>query len=197
MKMATFRSLILAALALLMMGCPDPKPPTDASQNNASGPSVYDSSSTYEDDDRVAEDMVVEDLDVDDDPVSYEVDRLEIDDSASTTLDLDLEWEPVFFKFDEAVLTEQARETLNTYAQVLKGNPDLKVLVEGHCDIRGTEEYNMALGERRAQQVKRYLSQLGVAENRLKTISYGELRPMDPNDDETAWAKNRRVSFTF
>lgn len=194
--MARFRFLILAALAFLMMGCPDPKPPTDSTSNNTTGSSVYDSNSAFEDE-TVAEDMIVEDLDVEDAPVTYEVDRLEIDDSTSTTLDLDLEWEPIYFEFDKAVLTDEARQSLNLYSQVLKGNPNLRVLLEGHCDIRGTEEYNMALGERRAQQVKRYLLELGVADSRMKTISYGELRPLDPTDSESSWAKNRRVSFTF
>lgn len=194
--MAQIRSLIFAALALTMIGCPDPKPPTNATQNNSSGSSVYDSPTSFEEE-KVAEDMVVEDLDLEEAPISYEVDRLEVENSSRTSLDLDLEWEPVFFEFDKAILTADARETLNAYAQVLLANSDLKVLLEGHCDIRGTEEYNMALGERRAQQVKRYLEELGISTNRMKTISYGELRPLDPSDDESAWARNRRVSFTF
>ncbi len=70
-----------------------------------------------------------------------------------------------------------------------------KVVIEGHCDERGTAEYNMALGQRRAQETKKYLVNLGIKESRIKTISYGEERPLDPGHNEDAWAKNRRAHF--
>jgi peptidoglycan-associated lipoprotein len=84
---------------------------------------------------------------------------------------------------------------LDRYVSVLNANPDLKVLVEGHCDERGTEEYNLALGERRANRVKTYLVNAGVDASRLKTISYGELRPKAQGSNEEAWALNRRAHF--
>ena len=108
-----------------------------------------------------------------------------------------LNWEPIFFDFDDANLTDQAKEALNLYAANLRSDPSLMVLLEGHCDSRGTEDYNLALGERRAQTVKRFLMSLGIGEDRLNTISYGELRPLDLRESENAWSRNRRVAFTF
>ena len=76
-------------------------------------------------------------------------------------------------------------------------NKDANIIVEGHCDERGTTEYNLALGERRATETKKYLVELGVPEGRIKTISYGEERPLDPGHTEAAWAKNRRAQFVL
>lgn len=108
-----------------------------------------------------------------------------------------LDWPPIYFNFDKSDLTDSARKQLEEYAQILRRNADLNVLIEGHSDLRGTENYNLALGERRAQTVKRYLVSLGVAETKIRTISYGELRPVDPGTTEAAFAKNRRAAFTF
>ena len=101
----------------------------------------------------------------------------------------------VYFGFDDATLTDQAKNTLVRDADWLRTNPDVRVQVEGHCDERGTAEYNLALGERRAEAVKSYLSSLGIDGGRLRTISYGKERPVDPDQTESAWAKNRRVEF--
>ena len=76
-------------------------------------------------------------------------------------------------------------------------HPDVSVIIEGHCDERGTSEYNMALGDRRAQSAKSYLVDLGIGSRRLMTISYGEERPLDPSHNERAWAKNRRDQFVI
>ncbi len=110
---------------------------------------------------------------------------------------VDLDWPPIFFEFDQDVLSETAKRELADHAEEFKRNPSLVVLLEGHCDTRGTEDYNLALGERRAQSVRRYLVQLGVAENRMRTMSYGEMRPLETGENEAAWSRNRRVSFTF
>jgi peptidoglycan-associated lipoprotein len=77
----------------------------------------------------------------------------------------------------------------------LRINPDIEIIIEGHCDERGTNEYNLALGDRRAESVKVFLLDLGINNSRLKTISYGEERPADSEHTETAWAKNRRAHF--
>lgn len=103
--------------------------------------------------------------------------------------------EDIYFDFDKSELRPNALEQLNRYASVLRANPDLKVLVEGHCDERGTDEYNLALGERRAQRVLDYLVSAGIANERLKTISYGEMRPKAQGSNEDAWALNRRAHF--
>lgn len=99
------------------------------------------------------------------------------------------------FDYDKATIRPDARVIMKDNADILLKNKTSKITIEGHCDERGTSEYNMALGERRAQEAKKYLVNLGVDAARMKTISYGEERPMDPGHDEEAWAKNRRAHF--
>ena len=99
------------------------------------------------------------------------------------------------FDFDNYSIRPDAREILQANANYLLKNRVSSVIIEGHCDERGTAEYNMALGERRAQETKKYLVNLGVNESIMKTISYGAERPLDPESNEEAWAKNRRAHF--
>lgn len=101
----------------------------------------------------------------------------------------------VNFEFDKASLTEEAKAILKGNAEWLKANPKAEVLIEGYCDERGTDEYNMGLGEKRAASVRAYLISLGIDAARLFTISYGEEKPLDPGHNEEAWAKNRRAQF--
>ena len=101
----------------------------------------------------------------------------------------------VYFAFDNSSLTTEARETLLSQARWLKENGNATVIIEGHCDNRGTEEYNLALGSRRAQSVKDFLVNAGVEPSRIVTISYGEERPVVQGNNEEAWAKNRRAEF--
>ena len=101
----------------------------------------------------------------------------------------------ISFNFDSANLSETARATLKANAEWLKANPSARVQIEGHCDERGTAEYNMALGAKRAQAAMDYLSTLGVAANRLSTISYGEEIPVCKEHNEDCWLKNRRARF--
>lgn len=103
----------------------------------------------------------------------------------------------IYFAFDRFDLSEESVAVLNELAAYLKANPELKLAIEGHCDERGTNEYNLALGERRAKAALDYLVSLGVDSSRLSTISYGEERPADPGHNEEAWAKNRRDEFVF
>ena len=98
----------------------------------------------------------------------------------------------VFFDFDKFNLKPDARKTLEKQAAWLKANPSVRVTIEGHCDERGTREYNLALGERRANSAKDYLVSLGVNPGRLKTISYGKERPVAMGSNEAAWTQNRR-----
>jgi peptidoglycan-associated lipoprotein len=102
---------------------------------------------------------------------------------------------PVFFLYDSDELDDAARKTLEADAQVLKTNASWAITVEGHCDERGTAEYNLALGDRRALAAKNYLMSLGIAGSRINTVSYGKEFPFDPGHDEAAWAKNRRAHF--
>ena len=101
----------------------------------------------------------------------------------------------IYFDFDQSEIKPEARPILNKVASWLKKNPDVHLMIEGHCDERGTEEYNLALGERRALAARRYLIGLGILSERLHTISYGEAKPVKPGHHEEAWAKNRRAHF--
>jgi peptidoglycan-associated lipoprotein len=98
----------------------------------------------------------------------------------------------VFFDYDQYAIRADQREILTQDAAWLKKEPTVKILVEGHCDERGTASYNMALGERRAEAMREYLQGLGVASSRVQIVSYGKERPFDPGNDERAWAQNRR-----
>jgi len=115
--------------------------------------------------------------------------------AATMTSSDQLDLKAVYFEYDSVVLTAAARRTLEENAVWMKANPTKKVTIEGHCDERGSDEYNFALGENRALAVKKYLTDLGVAAERLATISYGEERPTTAGHDEAAWAKNRRSEF--
>jgi peptidoglycan-associated lipoprotein len=101
----------------------------------------------------------------------------------------------VHFGFNEAALTDEAREALNNNAKYLSKRESLRVMLKGHCDNRGSTEYNLLLGERRAVAVRNYLIKLGVNPGRLEIMSLGEEQPLDPAETEDAWAKNRRAEF--
>lgn len=105
--------------------------------------------------------------------------------------------EDIMFEFDSIRLSSEAQEILRKKAQWLKANPRETVTIEGHCDNRGTNEYNLALGDRRAHSAKIFLVDLGIEEERLEIISYGEERPLDSAETEEAWAKNRRAHFVI
>jgi peptidoglycan-associated lipoprotein len=101
----------------------------------------------------------------------------------------------IHFDFDKFSLTNEAREILAKKSSWLQNHTDVKIKIEGHCDERGANEYNMALGERRANSAMQYLVTAGVEASRISTISYGEEKPLDPGHNEDAWAKNRRAHF--
>jgi peptidoglycan-associated lipoprotein len=99
----------------------------------------------------------------------------------------------IHFDFDKYDIRPADASILKENAELLKKYPKVKIQIEGHCDERGTNEYNLALGERRATSTKKYLISLGISSDRISTISYGEERPLDPGHNEEAWAKNRRA----
>ena len=105
--------------------------------------------------------------------------------------------EHVPYAFDSAALSPMAQNILKRKAAWLNDNSGMSVVVQGHCDERGTAEYNLALGERRAESARAYLVDLGISSSRLSTISYGEERPLDSRSNEEAWAKNRRSQFVI
>lgn len=104
---------------------------------------------------------------------------------------------PIYFDFDRADLRQDASQTLSANAARMRDSGSLSVRIEGHCDERGTVEYNLALGDRRARAAKDQMVALGIPAARLRTISYGKERPADPGHNESAWALNRRAEFIF
>jgi peptidoglycan-associated lipoprotein len=104
---------------------------------------------------------------------------------------------PVYFDFDRSSIRADQVARMEKNAAFLKANPAVKIGIEGNCDERGTNEYNMALGERRAMSAKKYLVNLGISEVRLNTISYGEERPINFGHDELSWSQNRRDDFVI
>jgi len=105
------------------------------------------------------------------------------------------EGEDIHFDFDKFDLTSKSMEILDHKVSFLKANMNLAIQIEGNCDERGTTEYNLALGDRRAKAAQNYLVEQGIAKERISTISYGKERPLDPSHNEKAWAKNRRDHF--
>ena len=106
-------------------------------------------------------------------------------------------FQPVFFLLDSSEVDKTAQQALNANAEILKKYPSWVITIEGHADERGTAEYNLALGERRALSARTYLVSLGISSDRLRTVSYGKEFPFDPGHDEAAWAKNRRAQFVL
>ena len=111
------------------------------------------------------------------------------------TAELVAQLRPVFFALDSYALSDDARGALDANAKLLRENPSLRITIEGHCDERGTAEYNQALGERRAGAARDYLVAAGIETTRLNVISYGKERPFADGHDESAWAQNRRAHF--
>jgi len=101
----------------------------------------------------------------------------------------------IYFDYDKYDIRQDERHVFGTIADWLISNPKTRLTIEGHCDERGTNEYNLALGERRASSARKYLTAMGIDKNRTSTVSYGEERPADPGHNEEAWAKNRRAHF--
>jgi len=108
-----------------------------------------------------------------------------------------IESEDIQFEYDQYILSAEAKEKLDRKAQWLKAYPTAKGQIEGHCDERGSAEYNLALGQKRADAVMQYLVSLGIEANRLSTISFGKEKPLDPSHTEVAWSKNRRAHFVL
>ena len=102
-----------------------------------------------------------------------------------------------FFDYDKAILEPSDLAALELHAQILRRNADRSIVVEGHCDERGTREYNLALGERRAQAVSSFLLSAGVKPRQIETVSFGEERPQDPGHDSAAWQRNRRAVLNY
>ena len=102
-----------------------------------------------------------------------------------------------YFEYDRSVLGQDDLESLNLHAEFLRNNPDRSIVVEGHADERGTREYNLALGERRADSIRSYMVSAGASPRQIEIVSYGEERPEDPGHDESSWSRNRRAVVIY
>ena len=105
-------------------------------------------------------------------------------------------FKPVYFAYDQSTLSAEGQSTLQEIGKLMKEVPEITARIEGHADEKGSNDYNLALGERRAKTVNDYLTSYGIQGTRLSTISYGEEKPASEGHDESAWSKNRRVEFT-
>lgn len=130
-------------------------------------------------------------------PAEPAIDELGLESKSLDDLNRESPLEPVFFAFDSAEITPEAQAVLQRNADILKKYPTWAITIEGHCDERGTAEYNLALGERRALAASAYLVSLGIPASRLRTVSYGKEFPFDPGKTEEAYAKNRRAHFVI
>jgi peptidoglycan-associated lipoprotein len=168
---------LVTTLVLLAGGCAQKTTPASTAQMSASGPSAEEIRAREEEERRrrIAESQLAS--------------RPTTPPSGTLVMDT------IYFEFDQATLTDLAKDTLVRNAEWLRSNADARVQVEGNADERGTNEYNLSLGERRAAAVKSYLASLGVDGSRLVVISYGEERPAEAGHGEDAWTKNRRVDF--
>lgn len=126
-----------------------------------------------------------------------EEDRAKAESAAREAADWVFVNENIHFAFGSSLLSDEARQILRGKAEYLRAHRDIAVTVEGHCDDRGTNAYNVALGERRAESVKMFLVDLGIGTNRLNAVSYGEERPIAAGHDEASWARNRRAQFVI
>jgi len=103
----------------------------------------------------------------------------------------------IYFDYNESTLRWDSQEELKIKAEWMRAHPDIEIIIEGHCDERGSAPYNIALGERRAETAKNFIVDLGVEAERIETVSFGEERPVDPRSSEEAWSKNRRAHFVI
>lgn len=181
--------LILIVAATLAMGCgkkpppiarPAPPPPPPAAATTPSPPPAPPQP--------VKEPVLVPPEPIAEDPVGSR----SLDD-----LNRDSPLKPVFFDYDSADVDQAGQSTLNANAELLKKYPAWIVTIEGHCDERGTAEYNLALGERRAVAARAYLVSLGISADRFRTVSYGKEFPFDSGHSEPSWTKNRRAQFVI
>lgn len=192
MKRLTWFPIVALALTLAVSAC-SKKPPVAAAPAGVMPPAAFPSSTTDAGD-------PVRPPDPPPIPIDTGVTSSPLDSWASKSIDAinsaaDSPLKPVYFAFDSDEISEDAKKVLAANAEVLKTYPTWVITIEGHSDERGTAEYNLALGDRRALAARTYLLSLGITAQRLRTVSYGKEFPFDPGHDEAAWEKNRRAHF--
>lgn len=177
MKMRVLSLVLVSAACLVLAGC-SKKTPKDGSDNANPG-EVVTPMPPYQPSE----------------PAANPANATEPGDIESDTARLERELNPVFFQFDKYDLSQESRDTLTRNAQALRDTPGFNVVVEGHCDERGTNEYNLALGDRRARAARDFLVSSGIPASRFTIVSYGEERPFAYGHDESSWSQNRRAHF--
>lgn len=188
--------VFVAAVSLALAGCAqkeaaEPEPAQQVQKNQtAQVETEQEMAETEEEPAAEAEEEDVEEYGVSEEAQEKEAEKKGLGKEAKKTLK-----KRIHFAFDSSELSNQAQDILKAKAKILKNNPDLNIKIAGHCDERGTDEYNMALGERRARAAYEYLILLGVDADRMNLVSYGEERPLVEGHNEEAWAKNRRDEF--
>ena len=187
-----FKSVFVFGLISALISCSSTGPRKKAETDDASGTQVI-SSEELPDPDNVG--YGYEDPVISEDQMSQDSQRGDRIGSEIYTTPVEGELQTVYFDLDKHHLREDAAEALKENAYYLLENPQALVLVEGHCDDRGSNEYNLSLGEKRAKEVRDYLLETGVEESRVKIISYGEEQPSSVSDSEKGWAANRRAEF--
>lgn len=197
-KKRSFSLIItLSALAFVLAGCP-PKP-TDVRPTDDGGPPVVDVTDRDREGVQPTDRVDLSKLTPEErrriEEEELERERRLAEDKAARDALAKFIPSDIFFAFDRSDLSENSRNMLSDIALWMDKTPDVKLRLEGHADERGTSEYNLALGERRANSAQRYLIRLGVDSGRLSTVSYGEEMPIESASTEAAWAKNRRVHF--
>jgi peptidoglycan-associated lipoprotein len=183
--------IVASVLVTFLYGCPKKKPPTTTDDLNVDTTTVTQPSTP----DTGTQEIEPNDSLVTDDPTE---DALSGDLQAVNDELRRRGFSPdIFFQYDEAGLSDEARDQLARNADILKSQPQFTITIEGHADSRGTNEYNLALGERRANATRSYLASLGVADSRMQTIPYGEERPVCTEESESCWSQNRRAHLVI
>ena len=180
--------MVMATLLTFLYGCPKKKPATPPSDLNVETTTVPASPTTPSTTQDVQQPAAPDVNDQTEDPLTSADMQVVNDELKRRGFSPD-----IYFDYDEATLSDDTRDKLSRNADLLKSQPQFSMTLEGHADSRGTSEYNLALGERRANAVKQYLGSLGVGADRMRTLSYGEERPVCTEEVESCWSQNRRV----
>jgi peptidoglycan-associated lipoprotein len=180
--------MVMATLLTFLYGCPKKKPATPPSDLNVETTTVPASPSTPPPAQDVQQPATPDVADQTEDPLTSADMQVVNDELKRRGFSPD-----IYFDYDEATLSDDTRDKLSRNADLLKSQAQFSMTLEGHADSRGTNEYNLALGERRANAVKQYLGSLGVGADRMRTLSYGKERPVCTEEVESCWSQNRRV----
>ena len=189
-KIGKWGAAVLAVMMLFALGCA--KKQAVKSTDTAAGPSAAAPGAPAPDSGGIATEKLKPEAPA---PSAAGQQMAAAEAGAAVTQEKPSPFQDIRFDFDKSAVRADAKPILSAVADYMKKNKGAKLLIEGHCDERGTSEYNMALGDRRAESARAYLASLGVPASALSTVSFGKEKPLDPGHTEDAWAKNRRAHF--